>query len=88
MKIDNTPMGKLRRHVRRSIDKKRGGEMSVRLHCKNLSDRLMFESSITRGVFRLVNQSLVFSLMLIALKLSGEPAVKRGIDNDLKNSFD
>ena len=80
MKVDNTPLARLQRVVR--------NKCNPRLHAAHLSDRLMFESAIVRGTFRLVNQTLIFALMLIALKISGDPAVKRGIYNDLQTSFD
>ena len=80
MKVDTTPLARLQRVVR--------NKCNPRLHAAHLSDRLMFESAIVRGTFRLVNQTLIFALMLIALKISGDPAVKRGIYNDLLTSFD
>jgi hypothetical protein len=58
-----------------------------RLHRYNLSDRLLFESSMMRGVFRLVNQSLIFCLMVVAALLGSNPAVKRGVYQDLVSSF-
>ena len=80
MPVDNSPWAKLQRIIR--------DKSNARLHCSRLADRLMLESSIVRGTFRLINQTLIFTLMLIALKLSGDPAVKRGIYTDLKASFD
>ena len=74
--------------ARKLLSKVRGRNSAVRLHARNLADRLLFESSLVRGVFRLANQSLIFSLLLIALSLSGDPSAKRGIFNNLRDTFD
>ena len=79
MSVDTSPLAKWQRYLRNTF--------LPRLHCKNLSERLTFESNLKRGLFRLINQSLIFSLMVIALRLSGDPTVKRGIFNDLSTSF-
>jgi hypothetical protein len=59
----------------------------IRLHRRNLADRLIFESSLIRGFLRLVNQGLIFCLMVTAALLSSGPAVKRGIYNNLIDAF-
>ena len=59
----------------------------IRLHRRNLADRLGFEAALTRGFLRLVNQALIFCLMVSAAMLSSEPAVKRGIYNNLIDAF-
>ena len=59
----------------------------IRLHRANLADRLLFEAALIRGFFRLVNQALIFWLMVAAALLSSEPSVKRGIYNNLVDSF-
>lgn len=40
---------------------------------------LLFEYALLRGLFRLFNQALIFALLLVALKLSGDPSAQRGI---------
>jgi hypothetical protein len=59
-----------------------------RLHCKNLADRLIFESDLMIGTARLFKQILVFGLLIGALNISSNEQVKRGIYIDLDNSFD
>lgn len=59
----------------------------AKLHAQNLSARLLFEGRLMHGMFRLINQLLIFWLMVAALKLSGEPSVKRGIYINLAEAF-
>jgi hypothetical protein len=47
----------------------------------------MFESAMLRGTFRLVNQALIFGLMVMAALLGSDVGVKRGIFKNLKDSF-
>jgi hypothetical protein len=58
----------------------------VRLHCKNLAERLLYEDSLRRGLFRLLNQGSIFVLLLIAQSLTGYPSARRGIYNNLSKS--
>jgi hypothetical protein len=60
---------------------------SKRVHCKNLADRLIFESDLMKGTVRLLKQILVFALIMIALGISSNERVKRGIYLELDNSF-
>jgi hypothetical protein len=83
--VERTPLLLAQRMIRSKLKHQASG---ARLHAKNLADRLLFESSLVRGVFRLINQSLIFALLLIALSLSGDPATKRGIYNSLNDAFD
>ena len=55
----------------------------VRLHCKNLVERLLFESRLARGLFRLMNQLAIFALLLQAIQYTGDPSVQRGIFNNI-----
>ena len=73
----------MQRAYRQRLYDKNGG----RLHRKNLADRLLFESSMLRGTFRLVNQALIFGLMVMAALLGSDVTVKRGIFNNLKDAF-
>ena len=50
-----------------------------RLHRRNLADRLLFESAMVRGTFRLINQALIFWLMVAAALMGGNVEVRRGI---------
>jgi len=84
-KVERSPLLSVQRRMLSNMKNRASG---ARLHASNLADRLLFESSLVRGVFRLVNQALVFSLMLIALSLAGDPSAKRGIYNNLKDTFD
>jgi hypothetical protein len=59
-----------------------------RLNCKNLADRLIFESDLMIGTVRLFKQILVFGLLIGALNISSNEQVKRGIYIELDNSFD
>jgi hypothetical protein len=49
---------------------------------------LLFEYALLRGLFRLLNQLLIFALLLVALGLSGDPSAQRGIYNNIVESFD
>ena len=55
----------------------------IRLHCKNLAERLLYEDSLRRGLFRLLNQGSIFVLLLIAQSFTGYPSARRGIYNNL-----
>ena len=55
----------------------------IRLHCKNLVERLLFESRLARGLFRLMNQLAIFALLLQAIQYTGDPSVQRGIFNNI-----
>ena len=55
----------------------------VRLHCKHLVERLLYEDSLRRGLFRLMNQGAIFVLLIIAQMFAGDPSAKRGIYNNL-----
>jgi hypothetical protein len=59
-----------------------------RLHRKNLAERLFFEESMVMGTIRLINQVMVFTLLLLALNRSSDQATKRGIWQDLESTFD
>jgi hypothetical protein len=59
------------------------GGGAVRLHCKILSERLIFESELCYGLFRLGNQIGIFGLLLLALAYSSDPSAQRGIYNNL-----
>lgn len=59
----------------------------ARMHRKHLVDRLLFETSIVRGTFRLVNQALIFWLMVVAAMMGSDVAVKRGIYTDLIDAY-
>lgn len=59
----------------------------IRLHCKNLVERLLFEARLSRGLFRLLNQLAVFALLLQAIQYTGDPSVQRGIFNNLSKFF-
>jgi len=58
-----------------------------RLHRQNIAERLIFESKVVFGTARLINQVLVFALFLSALRLSSNEARKRGIFNNLGETF-
>ena len=48
----------------------------------------MFESGLMRGLFRSINQVLIFVLLLgVALSLTGEPSAQRSIYTDLWEFF-
>jgi hypothetical protein len=57
-----------------------------RLHCKNLAERLIYEDSLRRGLFRFLNQGSIFVCLLIAQGLTGDPSARRGIFNNLSKS--
>ena len=78
-----TPEIKVQRAYRKRLYDRSG----TRLHRRNLADRLLFESSMLRGTFRLVNQALIFGLMVMAALLGSDVGVKRGIFNNLKDAF-
>ena len=78
-----TPEIRVQRAYRQHLYHRNGG----RLHRRNLADRLLFESSMLRGTFRLVNQALIFGLMVMAALLGSDVSVKRGIFNNLKDAF-
>jgi len=59
-----------------------------RLHRHNIAERLMFESKVVFGTARLINQILVFTFFLSALRLSSDEVTKRGIYQNLDLSFD
>jgi len=58
-----------------------------RLHRENLYKRLQFESDLRVGGWRLFTQVMVFTFLLIAVGMSGDPSTKRGIYTNLKDSF-
>jgi hypothetical protein len=60
----------------------------TRLHCNNLAERLLLESRIVRGSFRLGNEMIMFILLLLALGFQGDPSVRRGVYTDMSTSFD
>ena len=60
---------------------------AVRLHCRNLSERLLLENHIVRGTFRLLNQLMIFSLLLVAISFGSDPSIKRGVYNELADAF-
>ena len=70
-----------------AVREKLSPEFGIRLHRKNLSERLQLESSLVRGFFRLVNQIAIFGMLLIALVFTGDPSAKRGIYNNLSKCF-
>ena len=72
------PLVKLQRRVR--------SKYLQRLHCHHLAERLIFEDSLRRGLFRLVNQSAIFGMLLIAQMYTGDPSAQRGIYNTLSES--
>jgi hypothetical protein len=74
--VEVTPEVKVQRCYRKRL-------YSERLHRKNLADRLLFESSLVRGFFRLVNQALIFWLMVLAALQGSDVGVRRGIYNNL-----
>lgn len=59
-----------------------------RLHRKNLVERLFFEENMVMGTIRLVNQIMVFALLVMALNGSSDQETKRGIYQDLDAIFD
>ena len=58
-----------------------------RLHRRNLADRLLFESAMVRGTFRLINQALIFWLMVAAALMGGNVEVRRGIYTNFQDAF-
>ena len=82
------PIIRFQRLIRSKPWHKRNEFGSKRLHCKNLAERLLFEASFGHGLFRLVNQLLIFMLLLIALQFAGDPSVQRGVYMNLKEIFD
>jgi hypothetical protein len=60
---------------------------AVRLHCRNLSERLLLENHIVHGTFRLLNQLMVFSFLLVAISFGSDPSIKRGVYNELADAF-
>jgi hypothetical protein len=59
-----------------------------RLHRKNLVERLFFEENMVMGTIRLINQIMVFALLVTALNGSSDQEIKRGIYTDLDSTFD
>ena len=60
---------------------------AVRLHCRNLSERLLLESHVVHGTFRLLNQLMIFSFLLAAISFGSDPSIKRGVYNELADAF-
>uniref|UniRef100_A0A7S1DHJ7 Polycystin cation channel PKD1/PKD2 domain-containing protein n=2 Tax=Hemiselmis andersenii TaxID=464988 RepID=A0A7S1DHJ7_HEMAN len=58
-----------------------------RLHRENLYKRLEFETELSVGGWRLFTQVMVFTFLLIAIGMSGDPSTKRGIYTNLRDSF-
>ena len=59
-----------------------------RLHRKNLVERLFFEENMVMGTIRLINQIMVFALLVTALNGSSDQEIKHGIYGDLDSIFD
>ena len=72
------------------LQKKFRGKILVpqRLHRRHLVERLEFESRLISGTWRLVNQIVVFALLMAALNQSADQQTKRGIQLDLDGAFD
>ena len=71
--------------LQRLVRAKSRGPAGVRLHAKNLGDRLIFERGLVRGTFRLVNQLSMFVFILYGLWFGSQPpSVQRGIYNNLR----
>ena len=71
----------------RLVRKMSNGPSGMRLHAKLLGDRLLFEQKLVRGMFRLMNQLLMFCAIVYALELGAKnsgPPVQRGIYNNLR----
>ncbi|EKX46141.1 hypothetical protein GUITHDRAFT_108175 [Guillardia theta CCMP2712] len=66
--------------IRRKIYKER-------LHCANLVERLGLEHEFITGMLKLLNQAMVFALLLIALGFANDGPATRGIYNYLTSSF-
>lgn len=76
--------------LQRWMRAKSSGPSGTRLHAQHLGDRLVFEQGLVRGVFRLMNQLLMFFAIIYALELGAQksgPSVQRGIYDNLKDSF-
>ena len=58
-----------------------------RLHRMHLSERLMFETNLLSGAQRFCLQLLIFALLIIALNLSSNLQVQRGLYLDLNSTY-
>lgn len=65
----------------------RARKIAQRLHCANLAERLLFESHVVRGTFRLLNQVAIFMLMVAAAFATCNPTERLGLFDNLKNAF-
>jgi len=80
---------KLQRKIRTLVlTSEESSKYKIRLHCKHLAERLLYESEIYRGTFRLLNQALILALMLIALSLSANSGQRLGILTNIRSTFE
>ena len=79
---------RLQRFVRTHFAFKKAPNYQIRLHCRHLAERLLYEDEIYRGTFRLLNQALILALMLVALSLCATSSVRLGIRTNLRSTLD
>ena len=74
--MDNLPLSRFQRMCRA----KSSGPGGYRLHARRLGERLVFESNLVRGTFRLFNQLAMFFCLIMALRYgTARPSIQRGI---------